>query len=146
MTTSLRRVSLCLAGAALIAASLCIVPANAQAPAAAPAAAAKPAAAPAASGSADGVWSVLIITEKGQCDRGYRYPVRIKGGKVGHLNPTSSFNINGRVSAGGGVFVKISRGEQSASGSGRIGGSSGDGKWKTASGECSGVWTAERRT
>jgi hypothetical protein len=141
MTTLLRSVWPGIAGAALIALSL-------SAPAAAQTA--TPTAAPAkhtaAAGSADGVWSVLIITEKGQCDRGYRYPVRIKGGKVGHLNPTSSFNINGRVSAGGGVFVKISRGEQSASGSGRIGGSSGAGKWKTASGECWGVWTAERRT
>jgi hypothetical protein len=134
MTTLLRSVWAGVAGAALIAISLAAAPAAAQAPA------------PARhSASADGVWSVLIITEKGQCDRGYRYPVRIKGGKVGHLNPTSSFNINGRVSAGGGVFVKISRGEQSASGSGRIGGSSGGGRWKTASGECSGVWQAERR-
>jgi hypothetical protein len=98
-----------------------------------------------AQGGYDGVWSVLIITEKGTCDRGYRYPVRIKKGRVGHVDPNSSFNINGRVSAGGGVFVKISRGEQSASGSGRMGGSSGSGRWKTASGECSGVWTAEKR-
>ncbi len=93
----------------------------------------------------DGVWSVLIITEKGTCDRGYRYPVRIAKGRVGHVDPNSSFNINGRVSRGGGVFVKISRGEQSASGSGKIGGSSGSGRWRTASGECSGIWTAERR-
>jgi hypothetical protein len=33
-----------------------------------------------ASGGFDGLWSVLIITEKGTCDRGYRYAVRIKGG------------------------------------------------------------------
>jgi hypothetical protein len=25
----------------------------------------------------DGLWSVSIVTEKGDCDRGYRYPVRI---------------------------------------------------------------------
>jgi len=93
----------------------------------------------------DGVWSVLIITEKGTCDRGYRYPVRIAKGRVGHVDPNSSFNINGRVQPGGGVSVRISRGNQSASGSGRMGGSSGSGRWKTASGECSGVWTAEKR-
>jgi hypothetical protein len=94
----------------------------------------------------DGVWSVLVITEKGTCDRGYRYPVRIARGKVGHANPeTSSFTINGRVGAGGAVKVVISRGDQSASGVGRLGRSSGSGQWKTSSGECSGVWTAERR-
>ncbi|HEV3371537.1 MAG TPA: hypothetical protein VG145_03250, partial [Xanthobacteraceae bacterium] len=25
----------------------------------------------------DGLWSVVIVTEKGSCDRAYRYPVRI---------------------------------------------------------------------
>jgi hypothetical protein len=127
MTTLLRRAVPAFACAAVLAAGLS-------------------SAAPARAQSADGVWSVLIITEKGTCDRGYRYPVKITGGKVGHLNPSSSFNINGRVSPGGGIFVKISRGDQSASGSGRIGGSSGSGRWKTASGECSGVWQAERRS
>jgi hypothetical protein len=28
----------------------------------------------------DGLWSVLIVTEKGDCDRGYRYPIRITHG------------------------------------------------------------------
>ncbi|HVY20116.1 MAG TPA: hypothetical protein VHA70_08570 [Bauldia sp.] len=127
MTTLLRRAFLGLVFGASIAAALA-APAKAQS-------------------GYDGVWSVLIITEKGTCDRGYRYPIRISHGRVGHLNPNSSFNINGRVGAGGTIFVKISRGEQSASGSGRmVGGSSGSGRWKTASGECSGVWTAERRS
>lgn len=95
----------------------------------------------------DGVWSVLVITEKGQCDRGYRYPVKISGGRVGHANPeNSSFNIAGRVGAGGAINVTISRGEQSANGSGRMGASTGSGKWRTATGECSGSWTAERRS
>ena len=93
----------------------------------------------------DGLWSVLIITEKGTCDRGYRYPVRIAGGKVGHANPESSFNIRGRVAGTGAIQVTVSRGDQSASGSGKLSASGGGGRWKTASGQCSGVWTAERR-
>src|SRR3954467_14369750 len=28
--------------------------------------------------SFDGSWSVLIVTEKGKCDRAYRYPVKIE--------------------------------------------------------------------
>lgn len=100
----------------------------------------------AAKSSYDGYWSVLIITESGTCDRGYRYPVRISSGRVAHADPeNSSFNIKGRVVAGGSVRVTISRGDRSASGSGRLSRSSGAGRWKTASGECSGIWTAERR-
>ena len=30
----------------------------------------------------DGLWSVSIVTEKGDCDRGYRYPVRISNGTL----------------------------------------------------------------
>ena len=32
----------------------------------------------------DGNWSVVIVTEKGTCDRSYRYPVRITDGAVGY--------------------------------------------------------------
>ena len=56
----------------------------------------------------DGTWSVLVITDKGECDRAYRYPVRIRGGKVGHTESGSSFNIGGRVGAGGAVKVFVS--------------------------------------
>ncbi len=100
-----------------------------------------------AQASYDGLWSVLIITENGTCDRGYRYPLKIARGKVGHANPEgSSFNINGRVGAGGAVRVTISRGDQSASGSGHLTRSGGSGRWKTKTGQCSGIWTAERRS
>jgi hypothetical protein len=94
----------------------------------------------------DGLWSVLIITERGTCDRGYRYPLRIARGRVGHADPaSSSFTIRGRVGSGGGIRVSVSRGQDSAHGSGRLSRSAGAGRWKTASGQCSGVWTAERR-
>src|SRR4051812_5808751 len=36
----------------------------------------------AAASSYDGVWSVLIVTEQGTCDRAYRYPVRVDNGRV----------------------------------------------------------------
>ena len=95
--------------------------------------------------ASDGLWSVLIVTEKGTCDRGYRYPVRISRGVVKHADAAnSSFDIRGRV-RGGSISVTVSRGSQSARGSGRIGPTSGTGTWKTASGECSGSWTAEKR-
>jgi hypothetical protein len=94
----------------------------------------------------DGLWSVLIITEQGTCDRGYRYAVRIKGGSVGHADPAnSSFRIGGRVNGSGGINVSVARGTQSANGSGRISHNGGSGRWKSSKGECSGVWQAERR-
>jgi hypothetical protein len=96
--------------------------------------------------SYDGLWSVLIITERGNCDRGYRYAVRIKHGRVGHADPSSSgFHIQGRVARGGGIRVSVTRGDKSANGSGRMNRTSGSGMWRSAKGECSGIWTAEKR-
>ncbi|HWV53927.1 MAG TPA: hypothetical protein VNZ93_15220 [Pseudorhodoplanes sp.] len=88
----------------------------------------------------------MIITEKGTCDRGYRYAVRIKGGRVGHADPSnSSFRISGNVGGGGATRVSVTRGEQSANGTGRLSASGGSGRWQSAKGECSGIWQAERR-
>ena len=50
--------------------------------------------------SFDGAWSVLIVTEKGTCDRAYRYPVRISNGSVGYAGE-ASFNVSGSVGANG---------------------------------------------
>jgi hypothetical protein len=92
----------------------------------------------------DGAWSVLIVTERGTCDRAYRYPVRISNGSVGYAGE-APFKVTGRVGANGAVTVTVSRGDQSATGSGMLSASDGSGRWRTASGECSGTWTAERR-
>ena len=93
----------------------------------------------------DGHWSVLIVTEKGTCDRAYRYPVRISNGSVGYAGE-ASFNVTGKVGANGAVTVTVSRGSHSASGTGRLSASDGSGRWATGGGECSGSWTAERRS
>jgi hypothetical protein len=93
----------------------------------------------------DGNWSVLIVTEKGTCDRAYRYPVRISNGSVGYAGE-ASFNVSGRVGANGAVTVTVSRGSQSATGSGFLSSTDGSGRWTAGSGECSGTWTAERRS
>jgi hypothetical protein len=95
--------------------------------------------------SLDGTWSVLIVTEQGKCDRAYRYPVRISNGSVGYAGE-SSFNVSGSVGANGAVTVMVSRGSQRAKGSGQLAASNGSGHWVAGSGECSGTWTAERRS
>jgi hypothetical protein len=104
-------------------------------------------AAPLAAGKAsfDGNWSVLIVTQKGSCDRAYRYPVRITNGSVGYAG-AASFNVSGKVGDTGAVIVTVSRGNQSATGTGRMSATDGSGTWTAASGDCSGTWTAERRS
>ena len=90
-------------------------------------------------------WSVLIVTEKGTCDRAYRYPVRISNGSVGYAGE-ASFNVSGSVGANGAVTVTVSKGNQSARGTGQLSAAGGSGHWVAGSGECSGSWTAERRS
>ena len=83
--------------------------------------------------SYDGLWSVVIVTKKGSCDRAYRYPIRISNGA-----------ITGKVAGNGAVTVTVSDGNKSATGSGRLSGTVGTGSWK--GGDCAGTWEAERRS
>lgn len=93
----------------------------------------------------DGNWSVLIITQSGNCDAGYRYPLKIDNGKVVYAG-ASGFAVSGKVGSGGAVNVSISRGDNKASGSGKLTANGGSGKWSggSASSACSGRWEAER--
>lgn len=104
-----------------------------------------PASAPAfARSNFDGQWSVLIVTEKGTCDRAYRYPVKIDNGAVGYAG-SSSFDVSGKVAPTGAVVVTVSKAGKSATGTGRMSSTDGSGVWTAAGGECSGTWSAERR-
>jgi hypothetical protein len=91
----------------------------------------------------DGLWSVSIVTEKGDCDRGYRYPIRITQGVLAN-GGSDPFTISGKVSPTGAIVVTVSGGSKSATGSGRLAGNSGGGHWQ--GGSCSGTWSAERRS
>jgi hypothetical protein len=94
----------------------------------------------------DGNWSVLIVTDQGPCDRGYRYGLSIRNGHVSYEG-SAAVNVDGRVTAKGHVRVRVWAGSQSADGSGRLGRDYGEGQWRgvSSSGACSGTWTAERR-
>src|SRR6266851_9032032 len=89
----------------------------------------------------DGVWSVLVHTEKGDCDPGYRYPIRISNGRLANAGD-AAFTITGAVAPTGAITVTVAAGGKSASGSGRLDGNEGGGSWR--GGACSGSWTAER--
>jgi hypothetical protein len=90
----------------------------------------------------DGLWSVVIMTEKGSCDRSYRYPVRISNGAVQNDGP-SLINVSGKVGGNGAVTVLVSGGDKSATGTGKLTGKVGSGQWSGAG--CGGHWEAERR-
>jgi hypothetical protein len=103
----------------------------------------KAGAAGAAGGGYDGIWNVLIITQAGSCDSAYSYPFRVSGGRISSTGPA---NVSGSVGRGGAVVVRISAGGRTASGNGRLGGSTGAGRWtaRVSSGNCSGRWQATR--
>ena len=90
----------------------------------------------------DGLWSVVIVTEKGTCDRAYRYPIRISNGALVNAGD-SPITISGKVADNGAVTVRVSHGSKSANGSGRLAGAIGTGSW--SGGDCAGTWEAERR-
>ncbi len=93
----------------------------------------------------DGTWSVSIVTDAGECDRGYRYALHIAGGRITYDNP--SFDVSGQVNARGQVSVVVRAGSQAAVGTGRLSRDYGTGTWsgQSATSRCSGHWEAERR-
>ena len=94
----------------------------------------------------DGNWSVLIVTDAGDCDRAYRYALVIRDGRVLYEGE-AAVNVAGNVTGNGVVSVRVSAGSQHADGTGRLSADNGSGKWSGvgSAGSCSGTWSAERR-
>lgn len=87
----------------------------------------------------DGRWSVEIQTVQGKCGT-YRAAVNITGGQV--VGNPGDYAISGNVSSSGATAVTVINEQGSATGTGRLRGAAGSGKWRSSSGECSGIWTA----
>ena len=95
----------------------------------------------------DGLWSVSIVTTKGDCIASYRYPMRIANGLANGLLVNGgdiAVDVAGRVGGDGLVTVILSHGDTRASGFGRLAAKTGAGTWRTTT--CAGSWTAERRS
>jgi hypothetical protein len=95
----------------------------------------------------DGHWSVLVVTEKGECDRAYRDEVTIAEGQL-QFSGEPGISIAGTVAGNGAVKVSISGGSsRNAQGTGRLSVASGAGTWhgSGSTGLCTGRWEAERR-
>jgi hypothetical protein len=99
-----------------------------------------------AQASTDGSWSVLIVTETGECDRAYRYRIRVADGKILY-DGEAGVSFTGQVDSKGQVAATVQRGDQRATGSGKLAGSKGAGTWtgKSGTGACGGRWEAERK-
>jgi hypothetical protein len=101
--------------------------------------------APLPSPAFDGLWSVSIMTQYGDCNRGYRYPLRIVDGYVTKADDDASYAVAGAVARSGAIGVTVSGGGQAAMGTGRLTRNLGRGVWHTSTGECGGNWIAQRR-
>jgi hypothetical protein len=91
----------------------------------------------------DGSWSVQIATSRGACPSDVGFAVDVRDGVV---SAAGLLNVSGNVAANGATRVRISAGNQSASGTGRLTGNSGSGTWQgvSAQGACAGKWSASR--
>jgi hypothetical protein len=97
--------------------------------------------------SFDGAWSVVVVTRAGACTPTLRYPVAITNGIVTNAGDSPA-SVTGRVAPTGAVRVTVRAGGSSASGSGHLSATGGNGVWRGqgSSGLCQGIWQAERRS
>jgi len=84
----------------------------------------------------------MIQTMQGQCGS-YRAAVQISGGQV--TSNAGDYAVSGGVNASGATAVTVINNDGSATGTGRLHGSSGSGRWRSSSGACAGTWSATKR-
>jgi hypothetical protein len=102
-----------------------------------------PVAAAFAGSNYDGTWSLVFVTQRGECDPSYSFNVNIANGIVSHPNLV---RFTGRVGANGLVHASVTVQDKYAAGSGKLTKTAGQGTWKGRSGtaRCSGYWTAQK--
>ena len=91
----------------------------------------------------DGSWDLVFVTQEGTCDPAYNFTVNISDGVVTHPNLVK---FRGYVAKSGSVHASVTVHDKFASGTGRLFGTSGRGKWsgRARGARCSGYWTAQR--
>ena len=93
-------------------------------------------------GAYDGTWNVTFTTKAGNCSSNSA-PFSVSGTRV---SSAGGGKVTGGVSANGAVAVNISVGLSHASGTGRLAGKSGAGRWTgvITGDKCSGTWQATK--
>jgi hypothetical protein len=104
---------------------------------------ASPAAAGPRPGAYDGTWHVTFTTRAGNCSSTNSAPFAVTGTRV---SSAGGGRVTGGVRRNGAVAVHISLGMSRASGTGRLAGNSGSGRWSgvITGDRCSGTWVATR--
>jgi hypothetical protein len=94
-------------------------------------------------GAYDGTWNVVFATRAGNCSSTNSVPFNVSGRRV---SSAGGGKVTGGIGRGGNVSVRISVGASWATGSGRLAGNAGIGRWSgIISGDrCSGTWQAAR--
>jgi hypothetical protein len=94
-------------------------------------------------GAYDGTWNVVFFTRAGNCSSTNSVPFAVSGRRV---SSAGGGKVTGGISRGGAVAVSISVGASHASGSGRLVGNAGSGRWSgvITGDKCSGSWQATR--
>jgi hypothetical protein len=94
-------------------------------------------------GAYDGTWNVVFSTHAGNCSATNSVPFAVSGRRV---TSAGGGKVTGGISRSGVVAVSISVGASHASGSGRLVGNSGAGRWSgiITGDRCSGSWQATR--
>jgi hypothetical protein len=104
---------------------------------------ASPASAGPRPGAYDGTWSVTFTTRAGNCSSNNSAPFAVSGTQV---SSAGGGKVTGGVRSNGAVAVNISVGLSHATGTGRLAGNSGTGRWSgvITGDKCSGTWVATR--
>ena len=91
----------------------------------------------------DGTWNVIFATQAGNCSSTNSVPFAVAGTRV---SSAGGGKVTGGISRAGVVSVNIQVGASHASGSGRLVGNSGSGRWSgiITGDRCSGSWQATR--
>lgn len=92
----------------------------------------------------DGSWRIDIIGKPGQCELGYRVPVRINGGLVSYKGRRFS-TAAVYITPAGTVAIKLVSGRHVVTGTGALKGHFGSGSWTLRSIGCTGRWRAEKQ-
>ena len=94
-------------------------------------------------GAYDGTWNVIFATQAGNCSATNSVPFAVAGTRV---SSAGGGKVTGGISRAGVVSVNIQVGASHASGSGRLVGNSGSGRWSgiITGDRCSGSWQATR--
>jgi hypothetical protein len=96
--------------------------------------------------SFDGAWSVVVMTDRGDCEPANHLRVDIRDGALQYAGD-SGVSISGQVVSNGQVRVRLENGKKSGTGYGHLSTSSGAGTWRGQglASSCVGRWSAQRR-